>query len=268
MKIEQITLAPALDNFIASCSSIQTNNLHHYTSRSYGFPEATPELIILLEGHFDIWYKEKHSRISESFVLTYTDKPTLVIPSNKLHMVKVTFHPLGVYPVAKITRTPAKELVGTPIFLAKDLLGHTIQTLELQLHGGKNMAPLISKYFLTKLNSIRSSRKDQSMEKALNSGNYYRVDQLCNYLNCTPRTLQRWFSANLDISPKMYLRLLRFKKVLSYLSSHGQEKTDYLSIALQHGFYDQNHLIKEIKLFTNNTPEILPLDNYHFKQLQ
>ena len=64
----------------------------------------------------------------------------------------------------------------------------------------------------------------------------------------------------MNISPKYYLRLRRFKNLVRDLSS--TKETDYLNLAIKNGYYDQNHLIKEIKSFTDQRPSEILFEQY------
>lgn len=66
----------------------------------------------------------------------------------------------------------------------------------------------------------------------------------------SPRTINRWFTKEIGISPKKLCRIARFHTALSGLHSH-KEPGNYFDF----GYYDQAHFIKEFKEFTSITPE-------------
>lgn len=64
--------------------------------------------------------------------------------------------------------------------------------------------------------------------------------------------IQRSFKKYIGISPKKYLKMHRFIKVHDQLEKYNSDSK--LAIALDHGYYDDNHFIKDFKLITGFTP--------------
>ena len=262
MKIDHLTLDKTLNQWIKSCDVIKSINFLDFIPKTIGFPEVTPELIIILSGHLNVAYSEKLYDINVSCFFTFIDKPIVITPSSSIHIIKITFHSYGVYPLLQLTGIASKELTYSPIIFAKDIFGNEIQTLEQKLFESKSKIELenhLNDFFICKLCKTGISQIGHSFLN-LTKFNFQNVDDLCNALHVTPRTLQRWFSQNMDISPKFYLRLLRLKALINDLSSSHDQ--DYLSIAIKNGYYDQNHMIKEIKFFTDQTPKEISFDQY------
>ena len=68
----------------------------------------------------------------------------------------------------------------------------------------------------------------------------------------TTKTLERKFSSLLGMSPKQFMKLVRYQKNLENL---GTLKHLSLSeLAYQTGYFDQSHFIKDFKAFTGYTP--------------
>jgi len=64
--------------------------------------------------------------------------------------------------------------------------------------------------------------------------------------------IQRSFNKYFGLSPKKYLQLQRFIKVHDQLDKCQSEAK--LALALDYGYYDSNHLIKDFKYITGHTP--------------
>ncbi len=65
--------------------------------------------------------------------------------------------------------------------------------------------------------------------------------------------LERNFKKHLGISPKNYLLIKRFLKAYIDLQSHNSR--DLLQIAIDHGYYDENHFIKDFRKFSGVPPK-------------
>ncbi|MDI2130757.1 helix-turn-helix transcriptional regulator [Yinghuangia seranimata] len=82
-----------------------------------------------------------------------------------------------------------------------------------------------------------------------------RIDDLAAELGVGVRWLQRAMPAATGVRPKEFQRLARFQHVVRVLLLSGE--TRYLEAALDAGFFDQNHFIREFRAFTGSTPGAL-----------
>lgn len=78
------------------------------------------------------------------------------------------------------------------------------------------------------------------------------VAELAESLDVTPRHLRRVFSREVGISPKAYAKTVQLNTVISTLQS-GETKA-MQQIALNHGYYDQAHFIKDFSRLVGSNP--------------
>ncbi len=76
---------------------------------------------------------------------------------------------------------------------------------------------------------------------------------LAAHSGLSERQLRRHFLADVGVSPKHYLRLLRFRAALPWALT--PTPPDWRALDL--GFYDQSHMIHEFRDFLGVTPEAL-----------
>ncbi|EHK54383.1 AraC family transcriptional regulator [Allomesorhizobium alhagi] len=60
------------------------------------------------------------------------------------------------------------------------------------------------------------------------------------------------FRREVGLAPKLYCRLLRFRRIMRDIAQRPD--TDLTSLALDCGYYDQSHMIREFKSFSGLTP--------------
>jgi AraC-like DNA-binding protein len=66
------------------------------------------------------------------------------------------------------------------------------------------------------------------------------------------KKLIRLFSEQVGYTPKLYLRVLRFQRLLDKV--WDAPKVDWAPVAAAHGYYDQPHLIRDFREFSGFTP--------------
>ena len=82
-----------------------------------------------------------------------------------------------------------------------------------------------------------------------------KVAALAAELNLTARQIERLFQERVGLSPKLFLRIVRFQEVLGSLRGGAPpDGLPWAEIAARHGFYDQAHFIRDFKAFVGESP--------------
>ncbi|MBA3536036.1 MAG: helix-turn-helix domain-containing protein [Tatlockia sp.] len=81
------------------------------------------------------------------------------------------------------------------------------------------------------------------------------IQDLARHYGYSPRSLERYFQTHIGLSPKKYMRISRFQKVLEKIQKGGS----WASVAEQFNYYDQSHFIKDFQQFTGETPEFFSI---------
>jgi AraC-like DNA-binding protein len=83
-------------------------------------------------------------------------------------------------------------------------------------------------------------------------GGTMRVSELERDTQYSARYINRVFSDRLGLSPKAFSKFIRFQSLIGHLNEHREcRMTD---LAVDSGYYDQSHFIKEFKEFASVTP--------------
>lgn len=91
-----------------------------------------------------------------------------------------------------------------------------------------------------------------------NTGNIT-INELAEKTGYTQRYVNRIFTECYGMSPKVFSKLMRFQYLLDNLNL-GLEQVDFTRMAQDMGDYDQSHMMKEFKAFTETTPKRYLLD--------
>ena len=101
-------------------------------------------------------------------------------------------------------------------------------------------------------------RKDQPALEAALRALYYRhdsitIDMLAGDLGMSRRHFERVFGEQIGVTPKAFQRTARFNHTLRELLLTEPRAT--LATALDHGYYDQAHFIRDFRSFVGESPQ-------------
>lgn len=117
---------------------------------------------------------------------------------------------------------------------------------------------ILKKYLVSKIETIKDKQYLYLVDALYDTPTNQHVKDIGIKLGYGNRQLQRVFLKNYGVSPKVLLNILRLHKCLTLLFDNTKSLQD---IALDSGFYDQAHFIKEIKRYTGILPTTL-LEEY------
>lgn len=78
------------------------------------------------------------------------------------------------------------------------------------------------------------------------------IGRLAAEIGCSRKHLVAGFGSEIGLPPKTLARILRFARVLRRLD--GADRPAWAEIALDCGYYDQAHLIRDFRQFAGTTP--------------
>ncbi len=81
------------------------------------------------------------------------------------------------------------------------------------------------------------------MSKNANEG--YPIKQVCNNIGCSPKTLERYFTQHLNLTPKKAAGIIRARSAIDKYVNSREKFKPHLS-----GYYDASHFYKQINRFT------------------
>ena len=88
------------------------------------------------------------------------------------------------------------------------------------------------------------------------------VKEISNILNLSERHLRRSFHEVMGVSPKKYLRILRFEQSLNQILDEGYAP----KLFTEQDYFDQAHFINEFKEFSGFSPKQVDSDQFQFSK--
>jgi AraC-like DNA-binding protein len=163
------------------------------------------------------------------------------------------FKPGAFYPFVKtpVSRFTNKILRLQDVF---DIDGTALEEAILPVEDKSKMIELAEDFIRERLPECDETvaQINRIVELIMAKREITRVDDLVGRLNLSKRTLQRLFSQYVGVSPKWVIKRYRLHEAAEQLASG--EVTDWPKLALDLGYFDQAHFIKEFKAIVGKSP--------------
>lgn len=172
-----------------------------------------------------------------------------------IKMIGIRFKPGG---ITAFIRTPIHELTDQSIKM--NLIETIFDQTQFQdtLTEKKNLLEMINYinfYLLRQLNNVNIP--DKQIMTAVNlikqNNGCLPVRELLNEVCLSQRQFERKFKSAIGITPKVFSSVIRFQNAHRLLQQQS-EQSIFLT-AIECGYYDHAHFIREYKRFTGNTPK-------------
>lgn len=182
-------------------------------------------------------------------------KPRLSLSNpSGVDILGVKLQPMGLY---RITGMNMQHLADN-IIGADDIWGKEAEWLCEALYEAVDMASMIQRledFLYKKVKSFKNNCIQSPLEPVLScihGQGIYDLNKIRDLTFFSEKTLERYFSNQLGLSPKRYMRICRFNAVKEVLDKNPE--IDWHDVIFSFGYYDQSHFIKEFKEFSGKTP--------------
>jgi len=152
-------------------------------------------------------------------------------------------------PVSELTNTfiDAETVFSTEISRVNERLSYTRHYTE--------MIPIVENFLLYLINRAKQKQLrpiDKVSRLLLQHPTVNSLDWLADQACLSQRQFYRQFIEREGVSPKLYTRIARFENAMKLKNS--RPALDWLSVAIDLGYYDYQHLVRDFKEFTQLTP--------------
>ncbi|HEV2503521.1 MAG TPA: AraC family transcriptional regulator [Mesorhizobium sp.] len=216
---------------------------------AHQMPEAeAPPVIVTPDGTIDLQWIDGHFRIAGPD----RDPQTETIPAG-VTVIGFRFQPAA---AASWLGLPATELLGERLAI-ETVLGRKGRQLGANIRHQDNLAELITSIEKSIADAPRRQTADQTMRAAFHlieagpPSNTPIIPWLGRALAMSERTLRRRFDESFGYGPKTLDRILRYQR-FQRLSRSAQASAAVLAVEV--GYADQAHLVRESRRLTGSTP--------------
>lgn len=175
-------------------------------------------------------------------------------PTGVVNMIAVVFQLFGAKAFFELPAYELSELVLS----TDEICIHPLKELEdkiLNTPDDNVCIHLIEAFLISRLNPFKEYNYKR-MVAAINTINLSQdslsVSKLAETVCLSKKQFQRIFREHVGATPKEFMRIIRFHKVLYTLQNNPA--MNFMALAYECGYYDQAHMTNEFKLFLGYTP--------------
>ncbi|MGI4866461.1 MAG: helix-turn-helix domain-containing protein [Janthinobacterium lividum] len=186
----------------------------------------------------------------------------LIFPPDHL-VVCVACKPGGLH---RLLGVPVKELFDFALE-SRAILGPTLDDVAdrlAEITDYNLMVSVVETFLLRAARRITALPRpiDALMPHLLSGWAAQPMEQLAHEVCLSPRQFERNFFERVGMGPKLYARIARFDQ--AFRLKEQQPTLDWLGVAVQCGYYDYRHLVRDFKAFAGVTPpQLLAADAAH-----
>jgi AraC-like DNA-binding protein len=190
-------------------------------------PDGRPELIVNLGAPFEAFHNAGWRLQPRCFLAGQLTRPLRIRPSGPARILAARFLPQG---AARVFDIAMEEI--TDDFLPADFACDSLESLEAEL-------------------AARVRPGDPVVDEAVRRMSH--CPKVPVDLGISPRHLERRFKRSVGLTPKLFCRIQRFQRVFREIERGG----NWVEAALACGYYDQAHLIRDMRAFSGEAPSVL-----------
>lgn len=174
-------------------------------------------------------------------------------PMGKVNMIAVVFHPFG---AKAFFNMPIGELADSVVSAGEvDIKLNELEDKILNAKSDDECVSLIENYLIKSFKPY----KEHNYLRLLSAINVVNtpdenlsVLKLADSVCLEKKQLERTFNDYIGISPKKFMRIVRFQRALYILQNNPG--ISFTQLAYESGYYDQSHMTNEFKLFSGYSP--------------
>lgn len=227
--------------------------------RGIALPETKYDLVFNHGSRGILSMGGQQHRISRVVLTGMNEQAVSISPQDCIRASGVKFKAHGLHPFLGIPMNHVSNDIhdATSLFEA-----NVLQEVENRLHeahSNDERTSLIEQFLMRRLRHPCDLRVMWATSRIQHQKGRVSVRRLAEDANLSERRLRDLFRKHIGTSPKSYSRLVRFSDLIK--SFRNPQNAKQLSrLALDVGYYDQPHFIREFRRITEKTPRQFVLD--------
>ncbi len=197
-------------------------------------------------------------KTSDTFIIRQSTTRIDMLTPDDYIIFKIIFKTGGFYKLFGIPMSEFKNGHTETI----SVLGNSVVILKEQIANAINfeeMADFADKYLMDKAKTIKTYL--HPIDFVINQKGLYQysLDKIASDACLSNRQFERKFFERIGVNPKIYQRVLKFNEALKIKKETSN--LTWIDITYMVGYYDQMHLLRDFKQFTNIVPTSFDFEN-------
>lgn len=181
------------------------------------------------------------SQISNYFYLENTEKSG---------MIGIKLHPVAFYELFQVDIDPLSNQIIPLEKIIPDQVGE-LKEIQDSSQNVEDKVQIAQQWMLSQLENRKPSKVREVVDQILEKKGLVDIDSLGDQVQLSTRQLERNFKKVVGLTPKFYSRIVRFNYIFEVMK---EQNDSWIRTALQSGYFDQSHFIKNFKEFTGEEP--------------
>ncbi len=215
-------------------------------------PDGCPELIVHLGDVFERRVGARWVRQPRLFLAGTLTRPWLLRPGRRVITLGARFRP------GAVTSLFPRSMAGMADreIAIEDLAGveekRQLQNALRRARSGAARIAALGSWLVARIGPERPEGARPAVALVLRTRGAERIAGTAKTLGWTPRRLERAFLHDLGIRPKLFARIVRLNAVLASLDE--RERGSAIDLALDAGYFDQAHLLRDFRTLAGRKP--------------
>lgn len=218
-------------------------------------PDGCVELILNFGDRFLQHVDGERRRQPHNFIVGQMTGPILISASGAVRLLGIRFQPGGTRPFLDVAANEITdrvvELTGLSRQFERDLLHACEHAFDLD----QKIVAAVDAFLVSRLTHGNFDSNLLALAASIiDRRGLVSVDQLASSAGVSSRQLERRFLQEIGLGPKLLARIVRFQQVFRAVD---QSNPAWAEVAIECGYYDQAHLIRDFNQFAQQTPAVL-----------
>lgn len=217
-------------------------------------PDGCVEVILNFGDGFLQHFEDERKLQPRNFLVGQMTGPILISPCGAVELLGIRFQPGGTRPFVDV---PAHEVTDRVVDLG-GLSGKLEHGLLRACADARTLAEKVAAADAFLVSRLVERKYDSQLlalaATIIDRRGLVSVEQLASDAGVSNRQLERRFHREIGIGPKLLARIVRFQQVFRAVE---QCNAAWADVAVECGYYDQAHLIRDFNQFAQQTPAVL-----------
>ncbi len=251
LQYQTISPSPKLQEYIRFYWLLESDQPYTH----YAMADVCPELLFHYHGQFD--------EIDGNGTRTLSFLSGISAPSSQTRKFEINsgFGIFGIYlyphTLPLLFGIPAYELTNQMVDLdtLARTFGNTLEDAIMNSPTHEKRVAIIEDFLEKRLAKTQTVQLPvfAALKHIMHSNAAPKVRQLTSEYFVSERQLERQFLRFTGFNPKQFIRISRFHRAMQ---CYGKEQMKLTDIALDCGYYDQSHFIRDFKQFSGVSPKV------------